>query len=211
MNSLIGPSQYVLSPLEIRGKVVAIGDFNGDRFSDLIVLDGFNLGVLIYKQESMYSPFKSLLKLPFEHAVNFAASDFNKDGFLDMMISVEFNTHLENHIYLGDGDALKSLPLVFKSSKQQPFIADIFGKMESNLVGYLPNGGDLTVWRVNNTWITPNTFNLTDNLTGRRACAFADPNSNAFIDIDGDCLAGNIKRTNHRFVYNLWHKGFAYL
>lgn len=133
--------------------------------------------------------------------VNVVPGDFNRDGRLDVLVMSQSNpgswwsdnvVHLDVHLGQGDyafGSAL-SIP---SATGAQPMILDYFGNMRPDLLGVPSDNnpeGNLSIWR--NSEATSSLFETVafspSNLT--QPCKLADPHSNAFIDLNGDCLAG---------------------
>jgi integrin alpha FG-GAP repeat containing protein 1 len=78
-----------------------------------------------------------------------------------------------------------------------PIVADITGDMKTDILGYNYATGELSVWKneaLSESNDTSNLFNVTSaanyldkSLTDQ--CTWSNPHGNAFIDLDGDCLA----------------------
>lgn len=79
-----------------------------------------------------------------------------------------------------------------------PIVADINGDMKTDILGYASTTGELSVWMneaLSESNDTSSLFNLTSaanylDKTLTDKCTWANPHANAFIDLDGDCLAG---------------------
>lgn len=79
------------------------------------------------------------------------------------------------------------------AGRSQPMVLDYSGKMRVDLLGLSPEPSEnVQVW--NNTWssfsnTTYTTFPMPTSKNGESMCVSPDPHSNAFLDLDGDCLA----------------------
>lgn len=91
----------------IPGRVVAYGDYNGDRYTDLFVVQ--DKQVHIYLQ-TLSSSFIKAVSVTLEHpVVNVSPADFNRDGQLDFLVSTLIVTgnpifpkySLENILFIG--------------------------------------------------------------------------------------------------------------
>jgi len=168
-------------------------------------------GSYIFKQSSI-SPIRSEYKI-----TNVVASDFNYDGRLDVLVMSQSSpgswfddrtTHMS--LYLGKEGHAFSDPIVLPSATiQQPMILDASGDMRMSLLGFAKDQPDeIALWR--NSGNVSSIFELsvrfltayhiadcfmsssTSPLTSPLRCKWPNPHSNAFIDLDGDCLAGMV-------------------
>lgn len=173
----------------LKGRVVCFLDFNGDLIMDLLMYDGAELSLLINKHgkyELSYS-----IKANF---VDFICSDFTQDGKVDFL-GVKSNLELalyaqQNGTLIIHQDDLSAIvkkqatkhQFAEKFIKVNPFIADIDGKLVPNVLGFSSEG--LIQATFENTQFVYKHLNFLQN------CEPLNPHSNAFIDLDGDCLAG---------------------
>ncbi|GJJ12216.1 hypothetical protein Clacol_006457 [Clathrus columnatus] len=129
-----------------------------------------------------------------ERIRNIVPGDYNNDGRLDLLV-MSGNTEGANAISVYFSDLIGGFerPVQAPSSATaQPFLVDSNGDMKIDLLGTSPINNKLVLWK--NIWngTDPNNrvFNLTEPLfQGNTPCDISDPHSNAFIDLDGDCLA----------------------
>lgn len=84
------------------GAAVAFGDFNGDRFIDLLVVDKYRkkLQVAFWNHDQyQFSLHSDSVTVPKGEVTGAAAADFNNDGLLDIVVSTSEN---KGHIYLNN-------------------------------------------------------------------------------------------------------------
>jgi hypothetical protein len=178
----------------IKGRVVCFLDFNGDLKMDLLMFDGSEITLLVSKlgkYELSYS-----LKATYE---DFICSDFTQDGKVDFLGITSSLEHVlykqQDGAFIKHQETLKqtNIPSIVKKHvtkhqlpekfiKTHPFIADIDGKLIPNILGFNSEG------------LIQATFEDTQfiykQLTFLQNCEPLNPHSNAFIDLNGDCLAG---------------------
>ncbi|KAI8085765.1 uncharacterized protein B0P05DRAFT_466374 [Gilbertella persicaria] len=132
---------------------------------------------------------------------NVVPGDFNYDGKLDLLLMGEQNpdknpTHeIKLQVYLGNGNDTFEAETIKLDSAQNalPIVLDINGDMKTDLLGYAKDTNQLSMW-INQAPSTSALFNVTSaatlfDKTSTDKCTWANPHSNAFIDLDGDCLA----------------------
>ncbi|KAI9092668.1 hypothetical protein DFS34DRAFT_632718 [Phlyctochytrium arcticum] len=183
----------------VDGLVAAYGDFDSDKFTDIFVLNTAQTSVAVYRWNHGDFRFDIIpgTKVSWDPGDGVITSvvpgDFNFDGKLDMLVMGRKNPNdvkgdLNMQIYYGnakDSFNTTSFPLE-KSSAVQPMIVDFYGDLKPNLLGYKAGGTDLSLWSpyTGTGQSVPVKFNSTLEL-----CKISQPHSNAFVDIDGDCLA----------------------
>ena len=88
------------------------------------------------------------------------------------------------------------------SDLTQPIALDLEGNMHTVLLGQDHASHEWSFWSMNST----KSWNMTK-IHGplSKACQIADPHSNAFIDLDGDCLS-DIFLTCADKSYEIWRK-----
>lgn len=197
----------------IDGRIVAFGDINGDRLVDLFILDDKGKKLEVYNYEKngfrlIQSVSKDILR---QKVVNVLPADLNHDGKLDLIISYEFGSWLEdktleNHMFINEGNKWTSaIDSPFKTTLSQPFVGDFTGDLQLTILGKsidnTANSNGLTSWKINGTRIiksNPVKF------FGKQQtpCEISHPHSNAFVDLDGDCLPG-YKIINRRLVFDM--------
>ncbi|KAG0233971.1 hypothetical protein BGW41_001269 [Actinomortierella wolfii] len=199
---------------DIEGTVAAFGDFNGDKYTDIITLGGDQQSFGVYLWDHASWAFRQLKEAtvtieqtprPFI-ITNIVPGDFNHDGRLDVLVmgqedpSGKPDGELQMRVYLGNSDngwdtQYISVP---SSTSQQPMTFDFNGDMRTDLLGYTfegyqPSNPQLSVWR--NVYSVNNPDKLFEvqpmQFAGEAApkCILGDPHSSAFVDLDGDCLA----------------------
>ncbi|WVQ82354.1 hypothetical protein IAT38_004482 [Cryptococcus sp. DSM 104549] len=186
----------------LKGKVVGLGDWDGDQKVDLFTLseDGKTVQVHLWSRDKFqYIPSHTLT---LSSAIsNIVPGDFNHDGHLDLLVMYGSaddggwwggkTSRLGMEVFLGGGEGGNfqmdpwTMPI---SIPAQPIIFDADGSLRPSLLGFHP--GDtgvegLVAWRNNGTGFSLETPPLQ---TPERICTLADPHSSAFLDIDGDCL-----------------------
>ncbi|KAI9248624.1 hypothetical protein BY458DRAFT_536598 [Sporodiniella umbellata] len=130
---------------------------------------------------------------------NVVPGDFDYDGHLDVLLMGEDNpekpSEIKMQIYLGNGNntfesgSIKLPP----AQGALPIVLDINGDMKTDILGYSKETNKLSAWI--NTGNTTSLFDVSsaENLFDKQSysqCTWATPHSNAFIDLNGDCLAG---------------------
>lgn len=209
---------YQLSPQimgleDMAGTIAAFGDFNGDKYTDLFVLSTDQSTITIYTWKQNNFTFVPLPNPPHIEGLDFVIEnvvpgDFTYDGKLDVLVMGRSHPNnagdeIKMRIYKGNGnDTIDPNYIGIPSAKlAQPMVADINGDMKSDLLGYSWDDTSahptLSIW---NNIADPGNPNSTDifNVTSASnifdtedssKCTWASPNSNAFIDLNGDCLA----------------------
>lgn len=190
-----------------RGLTIAVADFTNDRYSDLLVIPNSQImravQALIWNhhvysfqdvsecKNSMYQPIFSLDevgKLSYEATIASSSTlDANSDGYLDVLLSVRISDkHYIGIMLLGDGSGCFRLNQMLPDVTPGLLIMDV-NDDESSDIFFVSVAKE----RV---------FYLNDNVGGFMKKAWkprsgVDPcpptsplNSNAFVDINGDCL-----------------------
>nr|KAJ3422011.1 hypothetical protein HK105_001523 [Polyrhizophydium stewartii] len=167
---------------DVGGRIAALGDFNGDRMTDLFVLSSDQTSVVVHTWLQAKSRFTPLLNTTASIAskgiplviTNVIAGDFDYDGRLDFVLFAQKDPYspddkdLVFQLFLGDG---KSRAIAVEESRSvselsQPFVVDHGGRMIPSLMGHLSKGSP----------------------DGSK-CHLPHPHSSAFVDLNGDCLA----------------------
>lgn len=133
--------------------------------------------------------------------ISFVANDINKDGYLDYIMTLKKNKKYESRIYVYNKDG-GTYELVFKSNNddqtQNLFVADIGSKRVLKIIYYDYSESKRKVFyydELDKKFITKDFIEFLSN--NNKICdgnekyskvPFESPNTNAFIDIDGDCL-----------------------
>ncbi|KAK8864374.1 hypothetical protein IAR55_001622 [Kwoniella newhampshirensis] len=216
---------------DVKGRVVGVGDWNGDQKLDLFTLseDGKTVQVQLWDRDKFQYIPSHTLSLS-SKILNVVPGDYNHDGKLDLLVMYEDEAdgggwwggkvdRLGMEVFLGGGDngAFQIGPWRLPSSTpSQPLIFDADGSLRPSLLGYDPSEsasaeGVLKVWNNNGAGMT-----LTRPLlqAPEQACSLANPHSSAFIDIDGDCLPDLVLhcarlKSSHRSIQIWLNRGEA--
>ncbi|GAA5978759.1 hypothetical protein JCM10908_004473 [Rhodotorula pacifica] len=196
-----------------QGLVAAWVDWNGDQHLDLVLLssDQRSLSVHLWnrKQFRFLEPREgSELRTPSDFVItNVVPGDYDFDGRIDLLVMGGKNpggwwgedetTEMRVYLQQPDGSFGEAIE-VDAATLAQPIPLDGNGDMRTDLLGYsAADPKRLQMWR--NSYSTSNTssaFSLTDapldyssHPSGTFTCRFPSPHFNAFVDLDGDCLA----------------------
>ncbi|KAG0054100.1 hypothetical protein BGZ83_011984 [Gryganskiella cystojenkinii] len=200
---------------DVQGTVAAFGDFNGDKYTDIITLsdDQTSFSIYLWDHPSWSFSILPAATIRIDQSpqnfiiTNIVPGDFNHDGRLDLLVMGQVdpvrnpNGELMMRIYLGNIDngwdaEFITLP---SSTSQQPMTFDVNGDMRTDLLGYAFAGyqagtSPLSVWKNIHDPKNPGgpIFELVPmNFTGEAGpqCILSNPHSSAFVDLNGDCLA----------------------
>ncbi|KAG0003656.1 hypothetical protein BGZ65_001483 [Modicella reniformis] len=141
---------------DIRGTVAAFGDFNGDKFTDIITLGDDQTSFSIYLWDHAawsFSLFPTativIAQTPQPFIItNIAPGDYNRDGKLDLLVMGQAdpahngNGELMMRVYLGNIDSGWDPDFITVPSamSQQPMTFDYNGDMLTDLLGYAFDG-----------------------------------------------------------------------
>ncbi|KAJ3284520.1 hypothetical protein HDU79_008066 [Rhizoclosmatium sp. JEL0117] len=188
-------SLATLPSLQPSFTLTAFGDLNSDKNTDLFVLsDKAQLSSLLFDPKTK----DFTTAIPFIHGLssvsNVVPGDFDKDGKLDVLVmgQTSDNSHdLGMAIVWGGAKDQKLVLPPASGTAGQPFVVDFNGTMETQLLGYPSSApSDLSLWRIqSNRTVSVEKAPLIDKTTNKTMCTFSNPHSNAFIDLNGDCLA----------------------
>ncbi|KAJ6570286.1 hypothetical protein DFH09DRAFT_1154556 [Mycena vulgaris] len=187
--------------INVQGRVIAFGDFNGDQFLDALTLGSDQQTLTVYLWSHDEFIFKNSGSFEHPHKIhNVVPGDFTHSGKLDLLVMAQSSTsnQLELSVYTAlPGGGFDPNPLsVPASALPQPIPIDVDGDMRIDLLGMTPSsqgssGSPLQVWQ--NVWNASDPhsplFNVGDPLFKGAQCKLANPHSNAVVDLDGDCLA----------------------
>ncbi|KAF0336923.1 integrin alpha N-terminal domain-containing protein [Gigaspora margarita] len=193
----------------INGTVVAFADFNSDKYTDLIILSSDQTAISIYLWDHASYSFNKepsadiTISTDGNNAgfliTNVLPGDYNYDGILDVLIMGQVSPgdsskQLYMRVYMGSGNHTfdPNYYNVPSSTAQQPIPLDFYGSMKVDLLGHqFGDSSHISIWK--------NVFNETSRtlfdvvqmpVNGSvQNCTISDPHSNAFIDLNGDCLA----------------------
>jgi len=156
---------------------LAFADFDSDSFTDIISYQSPN--IVISRWNNHNFAFENYLEFfsP-EKPKNVFVGDFNYDGAVDIIVVGNSNSYMF-HGYLNN----VSSPLIIMSSTDfgspQPTLFDYDGNLLPDFIGV--NDGRVAIWKNNGT-----AFLVENNIDS--FCVPKDPHSNAFVDINGDCI-----------------------
>eukprot|EP01114_Cavostelium_apophysatum_P009861 TRINITY_DN2316_c0_g1_i2.p1 TRINITY_DN2316_c0_g1~~TRINITY_DN2316_c0_g1_i2.p1 ORF type:complete len:678 (+),score=117.31 TRINITY_DN2316_c0_g1_i2:215-2248(+) len=175
----------------ISGSIGCFGDFNSDKYTDTFVISEDRLSVTVYLwQYKLYKYSPTTAVVHDNNITSIAAGDFNYDGKLDLLVS-GFNPpnnvslvptaylHLWTGNYDSFGDSATELPpsdgdvLVFDANADLQL--DLFGTQQNQRSFWINKQGSFSV--------------LPQPDVPESGLALQQPNANAFVDMDGDCLA----------------------
>nr|XP_031863237.1 uncharacterized protein CI109_001110 [Kwoniella shandongensis]KAA5530309.1 hypothetical protein CI109_001110 [Kwoniella shandongensis] len=216
---------------DVKGRVIGVGDWNGDQKLDLFTLseDGKTVQVQLWNRDKFqYIPSHTLTLS--SKILNVVPGDYSHDGKLDLLVMYEDEADdggwwgskvdkVAMEVFLGGGENgnFQTGPWKLPSSTpSQPFVFDADGSLRPSLLGYDPSGsttaeGVLRAWKNNGTGITVTSPPLQ---SPEQACVLANPHSSAFIDIDGDCLPDLVLhcarlKSSHRSIQIWSNRGEA--
>lgn len=212
----------------VSGSVVAYGDFNSDKFTDVFILDSSLQKLSVYLWQTNSTSFEYLKTADIDvsseslYIVNVIPNDFNYDGKLDVLIMAtkvkndKPTNELIMKLYFGNQKSFDKAINLPSSMNIQPTLIDFYGNMHPNLLGYPfdPNAAfNLHIWKFNDTSVNVEPVTIKDEKTGRQLCKISHPHSNAFIDLNGDCLS-DLFITCEDGTFEIWKntidKGFIF-
>ncbi|GAA5877748.1 hypothetical protein JCM1840_003347 [Sporobolomyces johnsonii] len=215
------------------GLVAAFADYNADQLVDLFYLSSDQRSLSVWTWDRQAYEWKEATETRIRTKSDFVITnvvpgDFNYDGKLDVLLMGGKNPGgwwgadetTDMQVYLQQPDGSLSEPYsVDSSTLAQAMPLDATGDMRTDLLGFSPD--DKSVPRLwNNSWVASNhtsiftldnaPLDLTSTPTKTFTCHFPSPHFNAFIDLDGDCLADlflmcqNNKDDEHDLSFQIW-------
>ncbi|WWC70229.1 uncharacterized protein I206_104179 [Kwoniella pini CBS 10737] len=187
----------------INGRIIGVGDWNGDQKLDLFTLDENKKTITVNLWNKEKFSFTSAHTLTLSSTIsNIVPGDYNHDGHLDLLVMYvqnddggwwgSKNEKLGMEIFLGgaeDGGFQTASWKLDSSLPTQPIVFDADSSLKPSLLGLVPTedktDGLLRTWLNNSTGLA---LGPTPLRSPEQACTLANPHSSAFIDIDGDCL-----------------------
>ncbi|KAJ3108911.1 hypothetical protein HK100_003375, partial [Physocladia obscura] len=231
-----------LPTLTIRGSLVAFGDVNSDKKADLFVaptgqegvgfwlwdetlhsFDSFSLVTAQSTSQSQQSlPQQLLVPWPAANAANAIPADFDRDGILDLLLmATDAQGKLLMEVHWGSNQNSINITssILPSATTAQPFLVDIDGSLSPALLGYTyADPSNLSVW----SFTTNRTVSVSPAPAyflnqSKSVCSYSSPHSNAFIDLNGDCLADLFltcfDKSTSRSYFQIWtnsrDNGFA--
>ena len=183
-------------------------DINSDKLNDIIAScqasnGDIKISYYIYNEDNkkfeLNESYKTLTLQKYE-IISFIANDLNKDRYIDYIMTLKKDKKYESRIYVYNSEKNDfDLILTLNNEKDQNlFIADIGSNRVLKIIYYEKETSSRKVFyydELENNFITKN---FQDFLSKNTAVCngnekyskmqFESPNSNAFIDIDGDCV-----------------------
>ena len=181
-------------------------DLNSDKLNDIIAScttskGGSKISYFLYDESSKtFKLSDSYTTLTFEdyEIITFLANDLNEDGKLDYVLTLKKKNEYENRVYVFNKESdTFELVLKLNNNQQNLFVADIGSKRILKIIYYDKTDSKRKVFyydEIQNKFITKD---FTEFLSKNKECngndkysilPFESPNTNAFVDIDGDCI-----------------------
>ena len=180
-------------------------DLNSDKLNDIIAScktsTGSKISYFIFNEENRtFKLDDSYPTLTFQDydIISFIGNDLNKNGQLDYIITLKKKDEYENRIYIYNKDS-NTFEMVLKlnNNEQNLFVADIGNKRVLKIIFFDKNESRRKVFYFDDDMNQFVTKNFTDFLSNNKECngnekysslPFESPNTNGFVDIDGDCI-----------------------
>ncbi|KAJ3351397.1 hypothetical protein GGF32_004292 [Allomyces javanicus] len=178
----------------IPGHVIAFGDLDGDKFTDIVVADATMKQLQVHAWRPKIKAFQpvpsSQINLP-APAAGVVTIDLDGDGLLDLLVTLRTDTNqpddaryslalhrgLGNLTYLAaDANPLASMAL------SEPTLLDYNGDMTADLLG-VPHTESTSAM----LWLTAPGPTLRPYPAPEGMCMPAPKHANAFVDVNGDC------------------------
>ena len=181
-------------------------DLNSDKLNDIIAScttskGGSKISYFLYNESSKtFKLSDSYTTLTFEdyEILTFLANDLNKDGKLDYVLTLKKKNEYENRVYIFNKESdTFELVLKLNNNQQNLFVADIGSKRILKIIYYDKLDSKRKVFYYDEIEKKFITKDFTEFLSKNKICdgndkyskiPFESPNTNAFVDIDGDCI-----------------------
>eukprot|EP00906_Rhabdomonas_costata_P031059 RCo043901 len=180
--------------------VYCLGDWNGDLYTDLLLLLEKDSTVLVYLWDHDGYSFASSAaqRIPLGQrtsgaVVGLTAADFDLDGRADLLASTQASadsTALQHTLYLQRSDGTVGGPLSVGASTGQVLASNLFGSGRVDLFGASTDGtrvfwkNDLTEGGGGSFEMRPQTLPA-----GLSSQLWGPSHGSATVDVDGDCVA----------------------
>jgi len=188
-----------LDNLKKGGQVMAYGDFNNDKYTDIVTLadDSKTLTVWIYNHENF--DFTVLATIEPEYKiVGVIPGDYNYDGKLDLLLVTQTSSADSTQLlyYIQSSSkfvALSNQPAALAGTTQ-PFVFDVDGDRRLDVM-YMQDGSR-KIHSLEGTKLVEKDFSsFVSSKSGCKAYSevsnykFTTPHSNTYVDFNGDCGA----------------------
>lgn len=187
-----------LSEISSNGHVAAFGDFNGDKHTDVVVIEYSKNDMeskttiyVYYWNPDLFSFQVTNHPLVVEMTVaNVIAADFNRDGKLDILIQGNEGgaSLVKFQVFLGDSMSIIPECIVQDDAMDQVTLIDWNGDLRVDLLGKNILG-ERTVWINKEVPESALSFERTPAMQNEEPLPrFHSPHSNSFVDLSGDCF-----------------------
>ena len=181
-------------------------DLNSDKLIDIIAScktsnGGSKISYFIYKESNkIFELSNSYPTLTFDNyeIVSFLTNDLNKNGKLDYIITLKKKDLYENRVYAFNKESdTFELVLKINNDEQNLFVADIGSKRVLKIIYFDKSESKRKVLYFDDSQNKFITRDFRDFLSNNNNCngndkyskyPFESPNTNSFVDIDGDCI-----------------------
>eukprot|EP01130_Rhizamoeba_saxonica_P017235 TRINITY_DN8271_c0_g2_i1.p1 TRINITY_DN8271_c0_g2~~TRINITY_DN8271_c0_g2_i1.p1 ORF type:complete len:658 (+),score=140.74 TRINITY_DN8271_c0_g2_i1:28-1974(+) len=172
----------------VNGHIAAFGDFDSDKYTDVFIVDKSKSVISIHLWNTDEWKFNFLSNITIEGIIieNAAALDFNYDGKLDLFVQGKSHTNLTQNIlrlYSGNYEKLEFF-VELPYSDSQVIITEANMDLLPDFLGM--RNGKRTFWV--NSKESPGNYVL-EEMEINTDIPFLETHSNAFADVNGDCLA----------------------
>eukprot|EP00744_Colponema_vietnamica_P011702 GILI01016452.1.p1 GENE.GILI01016452.1~~GILI01016452.1.p1 ORF type:complete len:661 (+),score=176.08 GILI01016452.1:102-2084(+) len=182
---------------EVDGSVACFGDFNNDKFTDAFIVSSDRRTITVYTWSHTSFKFvrsSASLSIPTGFEItNVAASDFSRNGKLDVVVTTVANAtgEISLTLYKGDFSGFGDGVTLPGSFGDQGLVCDLNNDLRADV---LISAEDTTRTALVGT--SAGTFDsvpassfMVDTITHDHLTTLSSPFNGAFVDIDGDCLS----------------------
>ncbi|XP_032219146.1 T-cell immunomodulatory protein isoform X1 [Nematostella vectensis] len=218
----------------IDGILAAFGDFDGDKQNDFFVITngGSSLEIFLWQgSQQKFRKSKANIHLSnrSERIVNAAPGDYDEDGCMDVVITIEPKepSHLHSqpkkvYVFWGNQDKFSQFStnesVIGEQFADQPTVLDVNGDFVPDLFGTKYDAVNQSI-QIRNYWISEGrnrkfyeveqTANDTSSEQPRPLTLdpIRSPHSNAFLDLSGDMVADLVvtsQRQNKEYKFEIW-------
>lgn len=186
----------------VNGYLAALGDFNGDKNTDLFIVTNGGKSLEIFFWHASDQQFKKgSVTTSDQHILNVSPTDFDGDGCLDVLMVTGSGipgSSVKAYVYWGN---MKSLgEHISLSMRDQPLVMDANGDLLPDLFGQSPENSSLRYY-----WISKgsNRSFAEVKISDGPSSPIRIPHSNAFLDLSGDYTA-DLYVTNDQNKGEIW-------